>query len=77
MHELSLMDRLVAAVTDNVHGARVHRVRLMVGRRAGVSTQALRFCFEICTCGTTLEGAALDIVETDGRELRLENVEVS
>ena len=77
MHELSLMDEVVAAVTREAGGARVHAVRLVVGRRAGASPRALRFCFDVCTFGTALEGASLDIVETDGDELLLEEVEVS
>ena len=76
VHELSLMEDLVTAVTSEVGGARVHVVRLVVGQRAGASPHALRFCFDICVCGTALEGAALDIVETDGDELRLQEVEV-
>jgi hydrogenase nickel incorporation protein HypA/HybF len=77
VHELSMMEAVVTAVTREVGGARVHLVRLVVGQRAGASPHALRFCFEICARGTVLEGAALDIVETDGDELRLEELEVS
>ncbi|MBX3207112.1 MAG: hydrogenase maturation nickel metallochaperone HypA [Labilithrix sp.] len=71
------MDEVVAAVTREVRGARVHVVRLVVGRRSGASPRALRFCFDVCVEGTPLEGAALDIVETAEDELLLEEVEVS
>lgn len=77
MHELSLMEDLVALVESEVGRARVHVVRLEVGQRAGASPHALRFCFDICVCGTALEGAALEIVTTEGDELRLKEVEVS
>lgn len=77
MHELSLMEDLVAAVTSEVGEARVHVVRLEVGRLSGASPEALRFCFDVCTCGTPLEGAAFEIIETLGDELRLKEVEVS
>lgn len=77
MHELSLMDDVVAAVARELRGARVHVVRLVVGLRSGASPRALRSCFEVCAGGTPLEDAALDIVETDGDELWLEEVEVS
>jgi len=77
VHELSLMEDLVAAVTSEVGAARVHVVRLEVGQRAGASPHALRFCFEICVCGTAMEGAALDIIEVCGAELWLKEVEVS
>jgi hydrogenase nickel incorporation protein HypA/HybF len=77
VHELSLMEEVVATVTREIGRSRVHVVRLVVGQRTAVSARALRRCFEICTGGTGLEGAALDIIEADGDELRLEEVEVS
>lgn len=77
MHELGLMEEIAAAVTSAARGARVHRVRLVVGRRTSVSPSALRRCFAICTSGSVLEGAVLAVDETDGDELRLEEMEVS
>jgi hydrogenase nickel incorporation protein HypA/HybF len=77
MHELALMDDLVDVVAEQVGDARVHVVRLEVGRSAGASVHALQFCFELCTSGTVLEGAELEIVETVGDALRLQEVEVS
>ena len=63
MHELAITESMVAAVADSVGPARVARVRLQIGRLAGVVPDALRFCFEACTRGTALEGAALEIDE--------------
>jgi hydrogenase nickel incorporation protein HypA/HybF len=77
LHELALMEDLVATVTREVAAARVHVVRLVVGKDACASPHALRFCFEVCARGTALEGATLDIVETAGDELRLREVEVT
>jgi hydrogenase nickel incorporation protein HypA/HybF len=77
MHELALMDDLVDVVAEQVGDARVQVVRLEVGRHAGASVHALRFCFELCTSGTVLEGAELVIVETPDNALRLRDVEVS
>lgn len=77
MHELTLMKSLITAVTGAVGESRVHVVRLHVGRHACASSHALRFCFQVCARGTPVEGATLDIVETDGDELRVEEVEVS
>jgi hydrogenase nickel incorporation protein HypA/HybF len=77
VHELSLMDDLVRTVMEEVGEARVHVLRIEVGRRAGASPAALRFCFEICTRGTALESAELDIIETMEDELRLKEVEVT
>jgi len=67
MHELAITESMVAAVAEAVGVARVARVRLQVGRLAGVVPQALQFCFEACARGTTLEGAALQIDEIPAR----------
>jgi hydrogenase nickel incorporation protein HypA/HybF len=67
MHELALMESIVAAVEERIRPARAARVRLQIGRLAGVMPDALRFCFDVCTRGTGLEGAALEIDEIGGR----------
>ena len=77
MHELTLVRSLIDAVTGAVGPSRVHVVRIHVGRRACESAHSLQRCFDVCARGTPLEGATLDIVETDGDELRVESVEVS
>jgi hydrogenase nickel incorporation protein HypA/HybF len=79
MHELALMDDLVAAVSAEAEAedARVRVVRLRIGPEACVSCDALRFCFDVCARGTALEGAALEIMKGAGSELRLEELEVT
>ena len=77
VHELTLMNNIVAAASRAVGASRVHVVRVRVGQRTCVSVRALRFCFEVCVKGTPLDGAVLEIVETEGEELRVEEVEVS
>jgi hydrogenase nickel incorporation protein HypA/HybF len=67
MHELALMESVVAAVVERVGAAQVKVVRLEVGRLAAVIPDALQFCFEVCARGTTLEGAALQIAVIPGR----------
>ena len=67
MHELALMDSIVEAIEERLGDARVVTVRLCVGRLAAVLPDALRFCFDVCAAGTSMEGAALDIVESPGR----------
>jgi hydrogenase nickel incorporation protein HypA/HybF len=67
MHELALMESIVAAVEERIHPARAARVHLQIGRLAGVVPDALRFCFDVCTRGTPLEGATLEIDEIRGR----------
>jgi hydrogenase nickel incorporation protein HypA/HybF len=69
MHELSMTRNVVAIVGEQAHGRKVVRVTLEVGRLSGMMSDAIRFCFDVCNKGTTLEGATLDIVEIDGRGL--------
>ncbi|MDQ3463984.1 MAG: hydrogenase maturation nickel metallochaperone HypA [Actinomycetota bacterium] len=66
MHELSITESLVAAILERVEG-RIQTVTLMVGRLSGVVGESVRFCFDVCTQGTRLEGAALDIIDIPGR----------
>jgi hydrogenase nickel incorporation protein HypA/HybF len=77
MYELGLIEDLISTVEDGVGGAKVHLVRLVVGKASCASPHALQFAFELCTHGTPLEGATLDIVETPGEDLRLSEVEVT
>lgn len=67
MHELSITQSVVTTITGRLGDARVCRVRLEVGRLSGVVPDAMRFCFEMVTAGTTCEGAALEIDEPPGR----------
>lgn len=67
MHELSLATAVVDACAARAAGARVLRVRVEVGQLAAVLPDALRFCFDVCAQGTTVEGAALEIMEIPGR----------
>lgn len=66
MHELALMESLVSTVMDNVGEVRVTAVRLDVGKLTCVAPDALRFCFDVCSRGTPLEGARLEIAEIGG-----------
>lgn len=61
MHELSITQGIVSAVSEHASGRPVKRVVLEVGRLAGVMTDAIEFCFDIVALGTPLEGATLDI----------------
>ena len=67
MHELAITESVVAAVSEQVGAARVTRVQLRIGKLSGVVPESVRFCFDVCTQGTVLAGAQLDIVETPGR----------
>lgn len=67
VHELALTESVVTTVADRLGGARVAVVTLQIGRLSGVVADSVRFCFDLCTEGTTLEGARLDIREVPGR----------
>jgi hydrogenase nickel incorporation protein HypA/HybF len=67
VHELSITQCVVDAVTEHAAGCRVISIRLTVGRLSGVVPDAMRFCFELITEGTPLQGVRLDIDEPDGR----------
>jgi len=67
MHELSLATAVVDACAEHAAGARVLRVRVEIGQLAAVVPDSLRFCFDICARGTSVEGAELEILETPGR----------
>lgn len=67
MHEVGLCQEIVAIAEARAAGARVLRIVVEVGKLAAVVPDALRFAFEVIAEGTSLEGAALELVEVDGR----------
>jgi len=67
VHELSITQSVVTAVTQRMRDAPVRRIRLEVGRLSGIVPDSMRFCFEMVAVGTTCEGADLEIDEPPGR----------
>jgi hydrogenase nickel incorporation protein HypA/HybF len=67
MHELAITESVVAQVRDRLPDAKVTVVTLEIGRLSGVVADSVRFCFDLCTPGTGLEGARLVILEIPGR----------
>jgi hydrogenase nickel incorporation protein HypA/HybF len=64
MHELSIVEGIVTAVTESLANrpvSRVYTVRLQVGALSGVVEDALQFSYQIATRGTILEGSILDV----------------
>jgi hydrogenase nickel incorporation protein HypA/HybF len=61
MHELAIAESVVETVNECAQGRSVRVIRLKVGQLAGVVPDALTFCFELATVGTSLEGAILEI----------------
>jgi hydrogenase nickel incorporation protein HypA/HybF len=66
MHELGIVAELVDVAAERTKGARVKRLVLEIGKLSSVLPDAVRFCFEIATEGTPLEGATLEISEVNG-----------
>ena len=67
MHELGITQNIVAIVCEQAKGASVTRVTLEIGKLSAIMPNAIRFCFDICCQDTILEGATLEIIETEGR----------
>ena len=76
MHELGITRNLVAIVSDAAQGRRVHKVWLEIGARSALLPDAVRFCFDVVSKGTALEGATLEIVALSGDELNIKAMEV-
>ncbi len=69
MHEMSLIESVVALVEDERRRQafnRVRTVRLRVGALSGVEPDALRFCFEAISSGRITQGACLQIDAAPG-----------
>ncbi len=66
MHELTVTQSVVDAVVDRMGDAKITSVVLEIGKLSGIEPDSVQFCFEIVAGGTTLEGAALRIVELAG-----------
>lgn len=70
MHEMSLCEGILQVLEDNAKTQgfeAVKRVRLEIGRFAGVEPDALRFGFDVVMRGSIAEGAELEIIDLPGR----------
>lgn len=72
MHEMSLCEGIRDLVEDQARQhnfSRVTRLRLEIGRFAGVEKPALAFAFDVVMRGSPAEGAALEMIDLPGRAL--------
>lgn len=72
MHEMSIAEGIRSVVEDaaRTHGfAQIARLRLEIGRFAGVEKRALEFAFDVVMRGSAAEGAVLEIIDLPGRAL--------
>jgi hydrogenase nickel incorporation protein HypA/HybF len=67
MHELGIVQEVLAIVSEHSKGAKVTRVVLEIGKLSAVLPDAVRFCFDLCSQDTVAEGAQLEILETPGQ----------
>lgn len=70
MHEMALAEGILRIIEDQAAARgfqRVRRVRVEVGRLAGVEIEALRFSFDVVVNESVAESALLEIVETPGQ----------
>lgn len=66
MHELSITRNIVEIVASEAGQRRVERVRLAIGQLTAVMPDAVRFCFDVVSRGTVVDGASLEIDEVAG-----------
>lgn len=66
MHEMSIVVGVVDAAVEHAGGGRVTRLVLEIGKLSTVLPDAVRFCFDLATEGTDVEGATLEILEVPG-----------
>ena len=67
MHEMGIALQIIEIATDSIpkklKASKVARVNLKLGKLAAVVAESLRFCFEVASKETALEGAELAIEE--------------
>ncbi len=67
MHEMGIAMEIVRIAEDsvpaNLKKPRVRAINLQIGKLAAVVPESLKFCFEIATKDTPLDGARLEIEE--------------
>jgi hydrogenase nickel incorporation protein HypA/HybF len=67
MHEMGIALQIIEIATESIppdlKTVRVARVNLKVGKLSAVVPESLRFCFEVASRETALEGAELRIEE--------------
>ncbi|MGG7567712.1 hydrogenase maturation nickel metallochaperone HypA [Rhodovulum sp. DZ06] len=70
MHEMSICEGILMTLEDQAkqHDFKtIRRVRLEIGRFAGVDPKALHFAWEVVMRGSPAEGSALEIIDLPGQ----------
>jgi hydrogenase nickel incorporation protein HypA/HybF len=74
MHELSIAQEIVETVRRYLppgEARPVKSVKLEVGDLERITSDSLRFCFEVTSQGTSAEGAELKIEQVSGEGVRV------
>ncbi|WP_172330635.1 hydrogenase maturation nickel metallochaperone HypA [Mangrovicoccus sp. HB161399] len=72
MHEMSLCEGICNVIEEQarIHAiGHVRRVRVELGKFAGVEKPALEFAFEVVMRGTVAEGAVLEMIDLPGKAM--------
>ncbi len=72
MHEMSLCEGMRRVIDEQARlhkVSRIARVRVEIGRFAGVETDALHFAWDVVMRGSVAEGAELVTLELPGRAM--------
>lgn len=70
MHEMSIVEGIRTAIEESARAngfSKVTRVRLEIGRLAGVERAALDFAFDVVLRGSLAEGAEVQIFDIPGQ----------
>jgi len=63
MHEMSITLGIIDICERHAGGHRVLSLDVEIGELSGVVPEAVEFCFEACSQGTSLEGSRLNIIK--------------
>ena len=69
MHEMSLCEGIRSVLEDQAAAhalTKISRVRVEIGRFAGVEKPALEFAFDVVMRGSVAEGAVLEMIDLPG-----------
>jgi hydrogenase nickel incorporation protein HypA/HybF len=72
MHEMSVCEGIREVLIDQAKAhdvSKITRVRLEIGKFAGIEKDALFFAFDVVMRGSPAEGAALEIIDLPGQAL--------
>lgn len=76
MHEHHFVQDVINTVKK--HAAeekftKVVKIKLKIGKMSGYNPENIKFNFEVQSAGTVVEGAEIEIIEVEGRELGIDS----